>query len=538
MISQPTSGIVLIHPPAVSKRYLRTKFMPYGMAVIYSFLKEHNVPVVQYDFLMEYIFAAEDDIDYHNPEKTFSEYDFFSFMDGTHCHPGLEALSRKYGDRLAKDAAIYGFSIIAYHQFWASLLLAKHIRNFNPDAVIVFGGPFVTIKSTDSLVLYGHADYWIKGSGEIPLLMLYNHVQGEREISEDHIPGIIYSREGKLHQSPQSTLPAEEERHPDFEGLTLETYRYDHPVTGRKTLFLPYRISKGCPSRCSFCTGRLVDSYDSKSPDKVVNEVVNLSQTYDTVAFQFADASINGNPGKLAEISSRFHDSFPQLRWYAYAKVNGFAKDLINLVRKAGCFSLFWGIESAHQPTIHLLGKRFNVADMYEIIDHAVAIGIKNYIHLIYNTPHESRQDVESFMRLVDRYINCSKVFFLPQRFLLEPHSLMFNQPGRYGLFDVEKVQGSIFEREQYVYRESEGYDYVDILKRNEFHRTLLSGHLEHIKYKDMICSSSKKLAHALPPKVLVYSGKYSEKSRLVEKIHSRLVSWIEDGNSALREQL
>jgi hypothetical protein len=531
-------GIVLIHPPAVSKRYLRTKFMPYGMAVIYAFLKEHKVPVVQYDFLMEYLFAAPDDIDYHNPGKSFSEEAFFSFLNGDHPHPDLHGFCSRYGDRLPLDAVIYGFSIIAYHQFWASLLLAKHIKTMSPESVIVFGGPYVTIKPAESLVRYGQADYWIKGNGEIPLLRLYQFLQAKTDISEDHIPGILFSRGGTLHQSPQSRLPAEEERAPDFEGLSLGTYNYDHPETGRRTLFLPYRMSKGCPSRCSFCTGRLVDSYDSKSPEKVVREVMNLARTYDAVTFQFADASINGAPTKLSDICRRFSTVFPEMRWYSYAKVNGFTEELLEHVRRAGCFSLFWGVESAHQPTIHLLGKRFKLGDMYKILDHAITLGITNYIHLMYNTPHESRDDVEAFMRLVDRYINSSKVVFLPQRFLLEPQSLLFEQPGRYGLFDVQKVQGSVFEREQYVYHESDGLDCAAILKRNELHRKLLLEHLEHIKYKSMIRGSRNKLGQVLPPKLLVYSGKYSDKSRLVQKIHNKVVSLIEDGNNAMREQL
>ena len=77
---QKDPRVVLIHPPAISKRYLKTKFMPYGMAVLYAFLKEHSIPVLQYDFLMEYLFNSPEDIDYHNPEKSFSEKDFFGVL--------------------------------------------------------------------------------------------------------------------------------------------------------------------------------------------------------------------------------------------------------------------------------------------------------------------------------------------------------------------------------------------------------------------------------------------------------------------------
>ncbi len=282
--------VVLIHAPAISKRYLKTKFMPYGMSVIYAFLKEHSVPVIQYDFLMEYLFSSPEDVDYHDPEKSFSEERFFSFLEGRESNPGLEAFVRKYGTRITADAGIYAFSIVAYHQFWAALLLADHIRKINPHAVIVFGGPFITIKPAESFVRFGIADYWVKGSGEVPLLMIHALISGRGDVTKDQIPGLIYLNGGRIHQSPKSEFPADAERVPDFEGLELNDYRYDHPLTGEKTFFLPYRLSKGCPSRCSFCTGRLVDRYDYKSVDKVIKELSLLTKKYGTSNFQFADS--------------------------------------------------------------------------------------------------------------------------------------------------------------------------------------------------------------------------------------------------------
>ncbi len=348
---------------------------------------------------------------------------------------------------------MYAFSIVAYHQFWAALLLARYVRRVNPDAVIVFGGPFITIRPVESFVDCGMADYWVKGSGEIPLLLLHRFYQGRTEIPRVEIPGLIYFEGGGLVQTHQARLSAEEERVPDFEGLSLESYRYDHPLTGEKTLFLPYRMSKGCPSRCSFCTGRLVDMYDCKSADKIISELTELSRKYRTATFQFADASINGAPGSLAQVCDRLAATLPEIRWYAYAKVNGFSPALLKKAKNAGCFSLFWGVESAHPPTIRLLGKRFDTAKMYDLIEESISLGIKNYVHLIYNTPHESEGDVESLIRLIERYVDSDMVAFLPQRFLLEPQSLMFAHPERYGLTNLRSVGTSVFEREQFEYR-------------------------------------------------------------------------------------
>lgn len=529
--------LILIHPPAVSKRYLRTKFMPYGMAVLYSFLKEHRVPVRQYDFLMEYLFSAEEDIDFHNREKTFSEREFFSFLDGSASRGDLEAFCLKYASRLPAAASIYAFSIVAYHQFWAALLLARHIRRVNPAATVVFGGPFITIKPLETFVPYGMADYWIRGSGEIPLLMLYRLVRGDSCLTPDEIPGIIFADGDRVFEGKKSSLRAEEERPADFEGLTLSDYRYDHPLTGEQTLFLPYRLSKGCPSRCSFCTGRLVDRYSVKSVEKVVGEISGLTAKHGTFTFQFADASVNGHPGRLATVCDRLADTVPSLRWYSYAKVNGFTPDLLAKARKAGCFSLFWGVESANEATIRLLGKRFAVDHMYELIDESIVLGIKSYIHLIYNTPHETGQDVLALIRLIERYIGSDMVEFLPQRFLLEAHSLMFQHPEQYGLAGIHRVEASIFEREQFIYREG-SLDYSEVRNRNIRHLEMLDDPLQRIRYVNMVRHSRNLLFSRIPSRLLVMSGRLAKRSVVVEGLHRAVVARIESGRGQIKEQL
>ncbi len=479
--------LVLIHPPAISKRYLQTKFMPYGMGVLYAFLKAHDVPVVQYDFLMEYLFDAPDDINFHDHENGFSEKDFFSFLkDDGKTHKRLRDFIVKYGSRIPPDGKIYAFSIVAYNQFWASLLLAQYIKQVNPDAVIVFGGPFITIKPLDTFVGYGYADYWIKGSGETPLLMLYHAYHNEQKEEEiRRIPGVIYLRQGSIFHNSQSCLDAEKELPPDFEGLHIERYCYDHPIIGKNTLFLPYRISKGCPTGCSFCTGRLVDHFSTKSARKVIGELTLLADKYQTRAFMFTDASVNGNAHLLSEICEGVAEALPGMNWYAYARMEGCSPRLLEQMRRAGCFSLFWGVESANPPTIRLLGKRFQVEKMFEIIDMSIGLGIRNYIHLIYNTPHETTEDVRLFIKLVERYINSENVVFVPHRFMLEPQSHMYAYPHKYGLTGIKRLQLNIFEREQYVYQETDGKAYDDILKRNKEHQKMLKSHLEWINLRN-----------------------------------------------------
>lgn len=529
--------IVLIHPPAVSKRYMQTKFMPYGMAVIYSYLKARSINVAQYDFLMEYLFQSPEDVNYHSPDKSFTEQDYFSCLDGNCDHPGLTAFVEKYGSRIQDGAGLYAFSIVAYHQSWASLLLGKLIKRRNPDATIVFGGPFITIRPPEAFVGRGVADYWIKGNGEIPILTIHRMRNSDAGLTKRDIPGALYFEGNELVVNEKSALPAADEAPPDFKGLDLSQYRYDHPLTGEQTLFIPYRLSKGCPSSCSFCTGRLVDRYEVKSVDKIVSELRGLSRTYKTDNFMFADASVNGSPGMLAKLCDRLVSEYPGIRWYAYSRVRGFSAELLEKAKAAGCFSLFWGVESAHPPTIELLGKRFEAKVMFDTLDRSIALGIKNYVHLIYNTPHETEEDIRSLTGLIDRYLDSDMVVFLPGRFLLEPQSLMHETPDKYGMRNLQRVDKGIFEREQYTYEESGGLDHRAVEARNELHRRLLADHLELIQYANMRKVASGRTAKWVSPRLLLQTGKLASRSSVAARIHRRLVGFLRS-RAGLSEQM
>ena len=473
--------LILIHPPAVSKRFLPTRFLPYGMAVLSSYLKEHQVPVIQHDFLPDYLYDFPEAPDFHHPENTFPETELFSYLEGSSGSSRLAAFADRYIRRLDLDSGIYAFSIISYHQFWGALILAKRLRALQPAANIVFGGPFITIRPPAGITRYGLADYWIKGSGEAPLLALYRrHAHlGSTRLAD--IPGLVYFAGVELKVNPTSRLAASRERPPDFAGLSLDAYRYDHPVTGPQTLFLPYRFSRGCPSQCSFCTGCLVDRYSLKPVDKIMVELQGLSACYGSSAFMFADAAINGSPRQLAAVCRRLPQELPEIRWYAYARIRGFTPELLQMAARAGCMSLFWGLESAHQPTVDFLGKGFQVAQVREIIDASRAAGIKNYIHFMYNTPHETEADLQALIRLVQHYRGCDDVYFMPMRFLLEPQSRLFEDPGAFGLQDLTRAPGSALDREAYIFSEVNGLEAPAIARRNRKHGEILAAVLAEI---------------------------------------------------------
>jgi len=138
----------------------------------------------------------------------------------------------------------------------------------------------------------------------------------------------------------------------------------------------------------------------------------------------------------------------------------------------------------------------------------------------------------------VDRYIDSDMVVFLPQRFLLEPQSLMFDHPDRYGLSNVTRVQAPIFEREQYIFDEIQGPHHSGITERNDDHRQMLAPHLELIRYRNLLNSAGKSSLMRLIPRLLLRSWKISRRFPMFQGIHEKLVRRIELRRAEIREQL
>lgn len=185
-----------------------------------------------------------------------------------------------------------------------------------------------------------------------------------------------------------------------------------------------------------------------------------------------------------------------------------------------------------------LLGKRFDVREMHDLLEHAISIGIKNYVHLMYNTPHESRDTLSNLSCFIDRYVDSPFIVLLPQRFLLEPQSLLFEKPDDYGLTNIRKVSGAIFEREQYEYDELGGTYHHSIVERNARHREILGPHLELIRYRNLFDFSENGKLKRFTPRAMVRLRAISSRSPLFRRMYDSFVKWMETRGKTIREQL
>lgn len=130
------------------------------------------------------------------------------------------------------------------------------IRELQPQATIVAGGPHVSTMPDELFRHLPQLDYGIQGDGESSLVSLARNLPPGEEVATNVIPGLIRRRNGgTVAQPPEFPENLDPYGMPDWDGMNLALYDADAFGGGfnRSSPAMCLQTSRGCPNRCSFC---------------------------------------------------------------------------------------------------------------------------------------------------------------------------------------------------------------------------------------------------------------------------------------------
>ncbi|KPK99059.1 MAG: hypothetical protein AMJ95_01195 [Omnitrophica WOR_2 bacterium SM23_72] len=430
-------NIKLIFPPTVGYMYglgfASYNIPPYGMGILSAFLRRHFHFVEQEDLLLNVNYCNEDRHYFKKRKRTefnivklknvelypliykgeIKDKEIISFID--------EILDSISVDRFN----LTGFSIFTFDQFLFALLLSKRLKQ-RIDIPIVFGGAFITLYGQLYPEIFNFVDYTIIGDGGIPLLRLIDYLNNKISIFE--VPNLIYKKNGKLIANPKEYYPLEDMPVPEFDGLPMELYRGFE--TGNNIL-LPYQITSGCSNKCSFCTYYINDKLEFKSYNKVVTEIRQMKERYNSNIFYFCDNLINNSYDYLEGLCDSFIENKLDICWSVYVKFGNLDSHILKKMKEAGCQWLKFGIESGSNNVLNRMHKGFTSEQAAETLKCSHEVRIKNQIFLLVGYPYETDQDINRTILFIENnkeYI--SKI--LIYKFQLEEQSLLCAMPNSY----------------------------------------------------------------------------------------------------------
>jgi anaerobic magnesium-protoporphyrin IX monomethyl ester cyclase len=258
-------------------------------------------------------------------------------------------LQRYFVDSYKPDIVGYSIYYTSVHSLSESLL---DLRTYFGGPVVV-GGPQMNIERAQLLRQCNDIDYAVVGEAEITLLELIEALSGKRDFSS--VNGLIYRKGEEIIVNP--------ERPPNRE---LDQIPFpDYGAFGVNSMYTYYLVSsRGCPYRCTFCN-RNSDSWRSRTPANLVEELEHAILRYQCREFCIVDDSFNVRPERIIEFCDLLLQRNIKLPWTCSgARADKLDERMLTSMRTAGCYRLAVGIESL-QPEVY---ARLNKGESLETI--------------------------------------------------------------------------------------------------------------------------------------------------------------------------
>jgi radical SAM superfamily enzyme YgiQ (UPF0313 family) len=179
----------------------------------------------------------------------------------------------------------------------------------------------------------------------------------------------------------------------------LDNEKYRRPDTN--TMQTTIQTNRGCPSRCVFCLAPTV--YGAKirlrSPANVVAELRECVEKYGITDFFFRADTFTLNKAWVIELCTMIADQLPGIRWLCNSRVDTIDAERLEIMKKAGCDGVAFGIESGSQEILDKMKKGISLEKAREAVrlchEHKMTILLYFVMGLPWETEEHVKKSVE-----------------------------------------------------------------------------------------------------------------------------------------------
>lgn len=249
---------------------------------------------------------------------------------------------------------------------------------------IVLGGPHPTATGAAVLDEMPELDAAVVGEGEdvAPRLLSW-WANGE----EGPAPAGVLTRRHPF--VPADAPNVHTIARPARNLLPMGRYRY---LFATRPGFATVITSRGCPYKCSFCDKSVSGSrWRAREAGDVVDELESLVRDHGVGFVNIYDDNFTLRRSRVVEICTEILRRGLDIEWKCEGRVDGVDLPLLRLMRRAGCRTVAYGVESGNQATLDLLRKDVRVEQAPAAFAATRAAGLRSLAYIILGAPGEDR---------------------------------------------------------------------------------------------------------------------------------------------------
>lgn len=350
--------ILLLQPPISEKNITSFMYPPMGLVALAAYLEQKGHRVSLYDSNVE---------------------------DGS--VRGILNIIKKH------EPQIVGLGIMSVN-FNKALALAQTIKQHSKDLIIIAGGVHPTVEPHQTLQS-PYIDFIIRGEGELTLTELIEAIE-KKEENFKNILGLGYKKENQI------ILTAPRELIKDISSLPIPAYhlfnikKYRGPYTSR-TPFMIMARSRGCPFLCTFCgvTKMFGQRYRVQDPQRSIKEVDYLVNQLGIKEIGFKDSEFTLNQKNVEDFCDLLIERNYDLTWNCNGRVNHVTPSLLSKMKRAGCASITYGVESGDQEILDILKKQITLSQIRDTMQMSRTAGLSVIGNFMIGNPGDTKETIK-----------------------------------------------------------------------------------------------------------------------------------------------
>lgn len=270
--------------------------------------------------------------------------------------------------------------------FTEAVEIASKIKNLSHGVQVCIGGPHVSTYLTEAMDGFPF-DFGIVGEGEESFTELIHEIRTNKNF--DSIKGLIFKDIGKglvVNQARPFITDIETIPWPAYHLFKMKRYAQHRLVT-----------SRGCPFDCVFCNSATLWSrrWRSRSPESIVDEMEFLISNFGRKTFIFNDDSFNIDKNRTIRICELILEKKLNIIWSVPVRIDLITPEMATWMKRAGCYSVSVGIESADNEVLKLMNKQNTIEKIREGIEILKEAGIQLTGQFMIGNPGDTLETIK-----------------------------------------------------------------------------------------------------------------------------------------------
>ena len=382
--------VLLVNPPSLRLAGFQVPYFPIGLGYIAAMLVKEGHTVEIYNTDIDTVQSARHS-QHSTLDKANTMYNKYSAALQNPAHEVWGEVEKVIRER---NPEVVGITCKVFDMA-SALVVARIAKSVNKEIVVVLGGPAAT-TCTDMVLEDQNVDCVVRGEGEITMVELLKALQSSK-LNLHSIDGLSFKESGDIVHNKRRALIENISSLP-YPARDLLLYADKLPKWMFESIMGGIITSRGCPYACTFCANRTVwgsRKVRMRTAQDVVEEILYLRDTYGVRRFIFWDDHFATSRQRAVKICNLLLEKRADVHWLCLVRADTIDEQLLELMKKAGCYEVQMGVESGSDRILKKVKKGVTVEQIRKTADIIRKSGLRWHAFLLVGIPGETREEMD-----------------------------------------------------------------------------------------------------------------------------------------------